>query len=238
MGTYSHFAHCLRGSLCLVFLLAHGLSSAQNFVDKARPTISRATDFVVVPTALKVNSDLKLLKLNTPQAMKVTGSNLQARIFSLFDDEKQPSPGTTIDDCNIYVTTIYPIRPSTTGELKIAKVDPAWLDLSNTEKSVFDGHFYIVLETAGPDDRIFRLNRKDADRYFAQGFRVTVQADKNISLESVIRMHEGRKADGVTLNRQINGDGNKVPCYRYTSHTTAFARLEQEIIQGELLACR
>ncbi len=169
----------------LVFLILFShvkLSMAQEiaYYESPRPTISRAADFISTLPVLKVNSDLKFVRLNTPEAKKIVTAGLQVRIFPLAEGEKTPAPHTIIEKCHVYLTTIYPISRSELREVTIATTDAAWLSLSSSRQSFNSGHYFLVFETEGADDRIFRLNATDAKAYFAQGFPLTVETDTGV----------------------------------------------------------
>ena len=120
----------------------------------------------------------------------------------------------------------------------MATPDAGWLTLSASKHSYDSGHYFMVIETAGPDDRIFRLKASDASRYFAQGFALTVEAGREIALDEVKRLHAGRFVDADDLVRRVGLRGEGIPCYRYVSHKTALADAALPDEQGELLACR
>jgi hypothetical protein len=223
----------------MLFFQGHAcLAQELAFNYPPRPTVSRAADFISMPTALKVNSDLKFVRLDTPTAKKIAKARLQVRIFALRDGEKTPSPRGLIEDCYLYLTTVYPVNLSSSGEMTIARTDAAWLSLSSTRQSFSSGSYYLVIETEGADDRIFRLNKNDAADYFGQGFPLIVETDTDIPLQLVQEKHNHRQADAVTLSQRINDTGNSVPCYKYKSHKTVIVELEPDLASGELVACR
>jgi hypothetical protein len=240
MRTRFHLSHhvCTLVFPILFFHAHAALAQELAYRPTPRPTVSRAADFISTPTALKVNSDLKVVRLDTPEAKKIANARLQVRIFSLRDGEQTPAPGAMIENCLIYLTSIYPISPSDSREITIARTDAGWLSLSSSRNSFDSGRYYLVVETTGASDRIFRLNKDDATAYFAQGFPLTVETDSDLPLQLVQQLHAPRGTDAVTLMRQINDTGNSVPCYQYKSHKTVIAELEPDVAQGQLVACR
>lgn len=240
MHTLSRFARRVAAFVYTVLVLQPHVSHAQQLAltQTYRPTVSRAADFISTPAMVKVNSDLKFVRLDTDEAKKISRARLQVRIFSLRDGESVPSESTKIKDCNVYYSTIYTINPSDSREIIVTKTNAAWLSLSTTGHSFDSGRYFLVIESIGADDRIFRLKAGDAKEYFAQGFLLTVEPDGNVPLQLVRQMHEKREADAVMLIRRISDTSDAIPCYQYSSHKTVITEAEADKSQGELLACR
>lgn len=224
----------------LLMTLGSGACHAQQlaYAPAPRPTVSRAVDFVSFAPSSKVGEAIKFTRLDTPEAKKISAANLQVRIFSLAEGESAPSPSLTIDDCSVYLTAIYPLHGAGNHDMVLATPDAGWLTLSASKKSYDSGRYFIVIETAGADDRVFRLKTSDAVRYFSQGVRLTVDAGQDIPLDEVKRLHAGRLVDAADLVQRVNMKGDSIPCYRYVSHKTVLAEAGPDGAEGELLACR
>lgn len=223
-----------------VLQLCTGICQAQQlaYSSAARPTVSRATDFITVTAVTTVGKAIKFTRLESTEAKRLLSANLQVRIFPLSQGQDVPVARHTIEDCNLYLTTIFPVDKVAGGDVMITTPDAGWLSLSTSERSYAEGNYYIVFETAGADDRVFRLKASDAKNYFDQGFKLTVEGDASISIEQVKKLHANRKLATIKLVERVDLKGDAIPCYRYASHKTVLAEIDETMETGELLACR
>ena len=230
----------LSGAAFAVFQLCAGICQAEQlaYSSPARPTVSRASDFITVTAVTTVGTAIKFTRLDSKEAKRLSSANLQVRIFPLGQGQDVPVARHTIEDCKLYLTTIFPVSKFGGGDVMITTPDAGWLTLSKSEKSYDEGNYYIVFETAGADDRVFRLNTNDTKNYFDQGFKLTVKANESISIEQVRQLHANRNLDEVELVKRVDLKGNTIPCYRYASHKTVLADIDEPMETGELLACQ
>ncbi|USX23685.1 hypothetical protein NHH82_16515 [Oxalobacteraceae bacterium OTU3REALA1] len=228
---------------CAIFAVLQlyaGICQAQQlaYSSAARPTVSRASDFIAVTAVTTVGKAIKFARLDSTDAKRLLSANLQVRIFPLGQGQDVPVARHTIEDCNLYLTTIFPVDKVAGGDVMITTPDAGWLSLSTSERSYAEGNYYIVFETTGADDRVFRLNTKDTKNYFDQGFKLTVKANESISIEQVRQHHVNRNLAEVELVKRVDLKGNAIPCYRYASHRTVLAEIDEQMKTGELLACQ
>jgi hypothetical protein len=207
------------------------------YTPKPRPTITRAIDVVQqLPERIKLGTDMIFKQQGSQRAAMLRRQGFQIRVFPLRQGEKIPAPLQTVDDCEIYVSTVYEIPGSQSMDIPFERLDERWLTVSHTGNTVLDGHYYFVFEASGVTERLFRLHKSDSASYFATGFRLMVEAGDQKSLQKVRALYEQRDQDAAVLYEQVDRKGDAVPCYRYMKLADQAERV-QYAADGMLQTC-
>lgn len=181
-----------------------------------RPTVARATEiFEAFPERVSVGTNVVFRQSQTGRARRLVRTGLQARVFGLRDDEEVPQPITAFGDCDVYLSVVHRLTVSANSDVPFAKMDHAWLTLSNSLNSIKDGRYFIVFELAGPDASQFRLKTADAEAYFASGFRMVVVDDGRTTREAVYAEYMKRLRRLALLYEEVDRRSPGVPCYSY-----------------------
>lgn len=214
---------------CIIALQA--CMAATSDTNPERPTVTKAFDlFEKYPEKIPQGTIVTFKKKETKIAAKIFDTSLQARIFALDDNELRPKPVDTKDDCNIYISHVYPLVPSNKGELVLQKLDEGWLNPTASGKSIKDGRYYIVFEKSGPTQEQFGIRVPDTDGYFETGFLLVVSDDGHANLERVLLEYERRKSKLTTLTMDIDNLSRKIPCYRYTKYAQSGELINYEML--------
>jgi len=119
--------------------------SAQDFAPL--PTVTRAIDvFVSNPEHFVVGSHLQFKIKDAQAAKRIVSSGLQVRVFTLGDDQFQPSPITTIDDCDVFLSIVLKVKRYSDTEAVIQRLDYHWLELSYSGNSIKPGRYFLVFD--------------------------------------------------------------------------------------------
>lgn len=201
------------------------------------PTVTRVADmFETYPAAVRVENWIALKAKNSPSIRQLLKDGLQVRIFTLRRGESMPNSIVTIDNCDVFLTTVLPIGSPRDLEATIPPLGAGWLSLSDTEKTIESGRYYLVFEKSGPTSQQFRLRHTDFDAYFDSGFILMVENNERVSVKQVVDARYAQFDHNATLIRQINRGEKKEPCYAYT-RLNAEAEPETQLALGQLDFC-
>lgn len=179
------------------------------------PTVTKAADvFEAHPGTVMVESQIALTVKNRPSIRQLLRDGLQVRMFSLRRGESRPVPITNIDLCDVFLTTVLPVGSPRDLEATIPALGAGWLTLSNSEKFIEPGRYYLVFEKKGPTEQQFRLKHTDVSAYFDTGFALLVTANQRVSLKEVVDARYEQFDRDADLIRDINRK-EKEPCYEY-----------------------
>lgn len=190
--------------------------AADNYLE--RPTVASASEiFEKYPSKVTQGTLVAFKKKESKFAAKLFDAGIQARIFALGDQDSIPKPVDTKDNCNIYISYVFPLASSGTTDVVLQTLDEGWLNLTSSEKSIKDGRYFIVFEKSGPTLEQFGLRPSDAKPYFDSGFVLTVSDDGKANLAKVVSEYKLRRTKVSILRKDVDdGALNSIPCYRYT----------------------
>jgi Skp family chaperone for outer membrane proteins len=203
--------------LSIIMCSAH---AAENYTD--RPTIANVFDvFEKYPNKIPQGTLVTFKKKESKFATKIVEGGIQARIFALDDSDDTPKPIDTKDNCNIFISYVFPLTTQGNKDVVFQKLDEGWLNPTSSEKSIKDGRYFIVFEKSGPTQEHFGLRPSDTKQYFESGFLLVVSDDGHANLEKVINEFNKRKHKLSQLRKDVDDLSSRIPCYRYTkfAHT-------------------
>ncbi len=194
-----------------------------------RPTVTKAFDvFETYPSKIPPGTVVAFQKRNTAVAARIVQNGIQARVFAVEDYAKQPAPIATKDDCNIYLSYVFPLSLTAKGDLLLDTFDERWLNPTSSELNIKDGRYYIVFERVGPTQEQFGIIQADVDAYFDSGFLLVVSNDGSASKEKVLAEYARRKAKLTDLRAALDNPQRKVPCYRYAKYASQNEERDEE----------
>jgi hypothetical protein len=182
------------------------------------PTVTRAIDLVehTGTKRVTVGNSLVFARQQKTAARKIVESNFQVRIFALLPGQSRPAPGTEgFDHCQIYYSSVYPVRGTGQLEITVAQPDERWLNVSADASQVSNGHYLLIFERSSSSDSIFRIHEDDAKNYFANGIELVVEDDKRSSLVVVANALQARITRRQALVAQLTLNNPGIPCFRY-----------------------
>ncbi|QBE65997.1 hypothetical protein [Pseudoduganella lutea] len=234
-GMYIFRNAILFGAFLMPTALAHAADAS--FPRKSRATITKATDVIMSPpTNIAVRSTLQFKQLNTSAARALASGGFQIRVFTLSHQAAIPGIVTELDDCNIYISAVIPVRAAADGMINLGEINEAWLGQSDSGDTVRSGRFLFIFEEFGPRDSLFRLRKEDAGSYFKQGFILTVDKSVRMSIEEARKKFTEAEENRVRLYIDANRIRDSVPCYRYMERKVAVQELPDMGV-GDLFAC-
>ena len=102
-------SNCIRTAIAISFSAAVVLSANAETVPV--PTITKAFSVVEdYPDTVPVGTSVIFKKRDTILAKATLETGVQARVFSLGQNEDFPLPVTTVDECDFYVSIVIPLR--------------------------------------------------------------------------------------------------------------------------------
>lgn len=212
-------------SLPAIFLLP---GSALLAADFKIPTITKAFDlFEPYPDKIAQGTLVAFKLKNSKAAPHVFEDGVQARIFALNDYDKVPRPIESKDDCDIYISYVFPLRAANNTDFVLKTVDEGWLYPTASQQGIKNGRYYIVFEKSGPKQQYFGIRPSDTDAYFESGFLLVVEDNGKASLEKVIKEFEERKAKLSEIRLKLDSSLDKIPCYKYTRYVITTEPKEQ-----------
>jgi hypothetical protein len=227
-------AASLFASGCIVAMPALAIDQ---FAKGERPTIARAFDLIHKPsTTVPVGTSLVFKRKDSPGAKLLAAKGFQIRTFAVADAQTIPEALYSMDDCDIYLSSLTHIKGTTGEDIKFADMDAGWLDVSDSTNSVQPAHFFIVFEMPNANDAVFRLKKADRANYFKQGFHISVSpGDKDILREVQARFQ--RRKDTLTeLVKRVTVKSSAIPCYEFKEQRL-WALQEPDIETRTLVAC-
>jgi hypothetical protein len=205
--------------LPIIMCSAH---AAEAYTD--RPTITNAFDvFEKYPGKIPQGTLVTFKKKESKFATKIVEGGIQARIFALGDSDDTPKPIDIKENCNIFISYVFPLTTQGNKEVVFQKLDEGWLNPTSSEKSIKDGRYFIVFEKSGPTLEQFGLRPSDTKQYFESGFLLIVSDDGRANLEKVVNEYKRRKSKLSQLRKDVDDPSSKIPCYKYTE----FANTEE-----------
>lgn len=200
---------------CLIALsLCCLIANAQQ--PEPRPTVTRATDLVLeYPSRVPLGTDVVFKRKTSATGMTLVKAGVQVRVFRLDEGDDRPKALTSVGDCEVYLTSVYPLELSSDGSLRFVSLNQGWINLSNSGKSTKDTGWFLVFEQVGAQYEQFRLKTIDSPAYFATGFAVTVFDNGSIPFPLIQAEYERRKRRAVSLYEQVDAKDGRVPCYSY-----------------------
>lgn len=218
-------------ALYLILSMSCAAQAGEDYLD--RPTIANAFDiFEKYPERISQGTLVAFNRKESKLATKVVEGGIQVRIFALGDKEETPKPVDAKDDCNIYISYVFPLINQPGGKVVFRKLDEGWLNPTDSDKSIKDGRYYIVFEKSGPTSEKFGLRSADTKHYFGSGLLLVVADDGHASLEKVIDEYKKRKTKLSILRRDLDDPMNKIPCYKHTTlvYSNESADLEPQMV--------
>jgi hypothetical protein len=223
--------------ICVVLLQLVALSEVAAQTTVPRPTVTRAFDvFENYPERVSVGTDIVFKRKASEAARKLVHSGLHIRIFSLRADETEPTPITTIDGCDVYLSVVHALERTHSTDVRFGTMDHTWLSITSSGNSISDGRYFFVFEQAGPTTNQFRLKAEDAKAYFSTGFRVVVFNDGKIDLDTVRAEYEKRRRTLGNLYVAEDTTLKDAPCYTYRK-LTVDATVDLQLAQAPLEYC-
>ncbi|MFZ4285750.1 hypothetical protein [Variovorax sp. HJSM1_2] len=217
------------------FLLA---SSVHAQTVLSRPTVTRAEDvFQGHPDRIPAGTRLVLKAKEAPAAKRIVNSGLQVRVFALRADQSKPTPITTIEDCDVFLSVVLKIEVSKDTEAMLPKMDHGWLGLSDSLERVEPGKYLLVFEQSGPTAEQFRLRKSDYAVYFNTGFQIVVDRDDGTTISEVRAAYFARRDKLNQLRFEIDDKDKKMPCFSYRQLTADATQEELQISRAELQQC-
>lgn len=207
----------MKKSLCCVLSLISTLvlfSTFGNAAEIDRPTVTKAFDVIEkYPEIISYGTLVSFKKKNTKFASDIVVQGVQARVFTLVDQENYPRPTAIQSNCSHYLTTVIPLRIGSDNQIILGKMTESWLSVSFSGKSAKEGRYYIVFEKSGLKNDYFRLRTADTKSYFDSGFIMIVKANEAVNIEKVQSSYEARRDSTVKLI--LDESSQNPPCYRY-----------------------
>jgi len=220
----------LAAALFALALAAHGA----DFKESALPTISPAAEMIEVPVSpIAAGVNLHFVRKDSASAVRFASTGFQFRIFATLQAGEIPRPfdSQPIDTrsvlgilaaprkyCDLYHTLVIAVGPTSGKDIEFANMDESWLRLSNSQRTVQDGHYFAVLEKSTNRDPVFRLQRDDRMDYFRQGFSFTVKADDRFLERLRQRWEQGWTPLQGAAQVEPLPSGSAVPCYHYVRY--------------------
>lgn len=202
-------------SACFVILYFASASGYTADLNLERPTVTKAFDVVDrYPESIPQGTLVTFKRKDTKLAAHIIDEGLQARVFSLGDQEKIPQPIDTTGNCDHYISTVIPLTKNG-NDIVFSRVGEDWLYPTASGNSIKDGRYYFVFEKVGSTQEHFRLRTSDALAYFESGFLLIVKDNGAASLERVKKEYKQRKSKLDSLILEIDDPAKKVPCYKY-----------------------
>ncbi len=217
---------------CAALLFASLASSVYAQAQIPLRTVTKPNDiFENNPQRVVVGDRIVLKARSRPAVAQLLRSGLQARIFTLRDDQSKPSPITTIDDCDVFLAVVLSLQRSSDTEAFIPALDAKWLNITPSLQTIQPGRYYVVFEQLGPQLPQFRLKHGDYRTYFDSGFLLQVDANRDATLERVKDAYLERRNLLNSLRLEIDDRQNRQPCYTYR-------QLSAEVESGTEVALR
>jgi hypothetical protein len=181
-----------------------------------RPTVTRATDLVLeYPSRVPLGTDVVFKRKTSATGMALVQAGVQVRVFRLDEGDARPKALTSVGDCEVYLTKVYPLERSSDGGLRFVSLNQGWINLSNSGRSTKDTGWFLVFEQVGAQHEQFRIKTIDAPAYFATGFAVTVFDNGSIPFPLIQAEYESRQRRAVSLYEEVDAKDGRVPCYSY-----------------------